>query len=97
MGSEAGAQSSPESVGFRTGAKSRISGHALALASPLGFFQEHLNTTAKSKEFVEKVTPELQGVSIHLKSDLARGAGWRAGMSPPGPPLPLQKQNGGLL
>lgn len=83
-GSEAGAQGSPESAGFRTSAKSRISGHALTLASPLGFFQEYLNTTAKHKEFAEKVTAELQGVSIRLKLGAARGAGWRAGTSSQG-------------
>ena len=37
------------------------------LASPLSFFQECLNTTAKLKKFTETLIPELQSVSIHLK------------------------------
>lgn len=71
MGSEAGAQGSLASVGFTASAKSRISGHALTLASPLSFFQECLNTMAKLKKFTEKLIPELQSVSIHLKLDVA--------------------------
>lgn len=67
MGSVARAQGSLGSIGFTASAKNRVSGHALTLASPLSFFQECLNTTAKLKEFTEKLIPELQSVSIHLK------------------------------
>lgn len=59
------------SVGFTASAKRRISGHALTLASPLSFFQECLNTTAKLKKFTETLIPELQSVSIHLKLAVA--------------------------
>lgn len=68
MGSEAGTPGSLGSVGFRASAKSRISGHAFMLASPISFLQECLNTMAKLKKFTENnLIPQLQSVSIHLK------------------------------
>lgn len=72
---------------------SRISECVLTSASPLSFFQECLNTTAKLKKFTEELIPELQSVSTHTKQGVLSGAG----MSAPGLSLPLQKQIWRLL